>query len=73
MKIEEQLNDLIEDLAIEVEHCPKNKDEIEHELISASRAVGRVYSLNKENFNNDWRLELLDGNFCGSLPYDRDN
>jgi len=53
MKIEEQLNDLIEDLAIEVEHCPKNKDEIEHELISASRAVGRVYSLNKENFNND--------------------
>jgi hypothetical protein len=51
--IEEKINELIEDLLIEAEECPINKDEIEHELISASRAVGRVYNLNKENFNND--------------------
>ena len=53
LKIEDQLNNLIEDLNIEAEYCPNNKEEIEHELISASRAVGRVYNLNKENFEND--------------------
>lgn len=47
--IEDQLNSLIEDLLIEAEHCPKNKDEIEHELIVASRAIGRVYTLNIDN------------------------
>ena len=50
MVIEEHLNDLIEDLNIGIENCPNNKEEIEHELISASRAVSRVYNLNKENF-----------------------
>lgn len=49
IEIEGQLNSLIEDLLIEAEHCPKNRDEIEHELIVASRAVGRVYSLNIDN------------------------
>ena len=49
INIEDQLNSLIEDLLIEAEHCPKNKDEIEHELIVASRAMGRVYSLNIDN------------------------
>tara|TARA_Y100001937_G_scaffold68322_1_gene93368 strand:+ start:2423 stop:2662 length:240 start_codon:yes stop_codon:yes gene_type:complete len=53
MKIEDELNSLIEDLLIEVENCPNNKDEIEHELIVASRAVGRVYGLNKDNFTED--------------------
>ena len=51
--IEHQLNSLIEDLLIEAEHCPKNRDEIEHELIVASRAVGRVYNLNIENIEGD--------------------
>jgi|TARA_R100001594_G_scaffold147001_2_gene199295 hypothetical protein len=51
MKIEDQINSLIEDLLLEVENCPKNKDEIEHELIVASRAISRVYTLNKENFS----------------------
>ena len=51
--IEHQLNSLIEDLLIEEEHCPKNRDEIEHELIVASRAVGRVYNLNIENIEGD--------------------
>ena len=50
MDIEENLNNLIEDLNMEVEECPNNKEEIEHELVVASRAVGRVYNLNKENF-----------------------
>jgi hypothetical protein len=49
IEVEDQLNSLIEDLNIEVEFCPKNKDEIEHELIVASRAVSRVYSLNIDN------------------------
>jgi uncharacterized protein (UPF0212 family) len=53
MVIEEHLNDLIEDITIGIEHCPNNAEEIEHELISASRAVSRVYNLNKENFNNE--------------------
>lgn len=51
MKIEDQINNLIEDLLLEVEECPHNKDEIEHELIVASRAISRVYTLNKENFS----------------------
>lgn len=53
MVIEEHLNDLIEDLSIGNENCPNNTEEIEHELITASRAVSRVYNLNKENFTNE--------------------
>ncbi len=53
MTIEDELNSLIEDLNMEAEHCPINKEEIEHELISASRSVSRVYILNKENFSDD--------------------
>jgi len=49
--IEHGLNSLIEDLNMEVEECPNNKEEIEHELIVASRAVSRVFILNKENFS----------------------
>jgi|TARA_Y100001938_G_scaffold148206_1_gene231285 hypothetical protein len=51
IEIEDQLNSLIEDLNTEVESCPLNKEEIEHELIVASRAISRVYTLNKENFS----------------------
>jgi hypothetical protein len=43
--IEHELNALIEDLNTETEECPNNKEEIEHELIVASRAISRVYSL----------------------------
>ena len=49
--IEHGLNSLIEDLNMEAEECPNNKEEIEHELIVASRAVSRVFILNKENFS----------------------
>ena len=49
--IEHELNSLIEDLNTEAEECPNNKEEIEHELIVASRAVSRVFILNKENFS----------------------
>tara|TARA_X000001036_G_scaffold27510_2_gene22839 strand:- start:1640 stop:1852 length:213 start_codon:yes stop_codon:yes gene_type:complete len=52
MKIEDQINNLIEDLLLEVEECPNNREEIEHELIVASRAISRVYTLNKENFSD---------------------
>ena len=51
--IEDHLNALIEDLNIGIEDCPNNKEEIEHELISASRSVSRVYNLNKENFTHE--------------------
>lgn len=53
MVIEEHLNDLIEDLNIGNENCPNNTEEIEHELITASRAISRVYNLNKENFTHE--------------------
>ena len=49
IEIEDQLNSLIEDLVTGVEHCPTNRDEMEHELIVASRAVSRIYSLNVDN------------------------
>jgi hypothetical protein len=49
IEIEDQLNSLIEDLISEAEHCPKNREEMEHELIVASRAVSRIYSLNVDN------------------------
>ena len=47
---EGQLNSMIDDLNMEAEYCPNNKEEIEHELIVASRAVSRIYSLNNDNF-----------------------
>ena len=49
IEIEDQLNSLIEDLISEAEHCPKNREEMEHELIVASRAVSLIYSLNVDN------------------------
>ena len=48
--IESDLNILIEEVGLGLEDCPNNKEEIEHELICASRCVSRVYALNKENF-----------------------
>tara|TARA_B100002019_G_scaffold276135_1_gene274663 strand:- start:367 stop:573 length:207 start_codon:yes stop_codon:yes gene_type:complete len=56
IEIESQLNDLIEDINIEAEPCPENREEIEHELICASRCVSRVYTLNKENIKYWYRL-----------------
>jgi hypothetical protein len=56
IEIESQLNDLIEDINIEAEPCPENREEIEHELICASRCVSRVYALNKENIKLWYRL-----------------
>ena len=57
IEIEDQLNNLIEDLNMEAEHCPNNKEEIEHELISASRSVSRVYKLNQKNFCYNYLYE----------------
>tara|TARA_R100000234_G_scaffold57640_1_gene34837 strand:- start:354 stop:560 length:207 start_codon:yes stop_codon:yes gene_type:complete len=56
IEIEHQLNDLIEDINLEAEPCPENREEIEHELICASRCVSRVYTLNKENIKHWYRL-----------------
>jgi len=56
IEIEHQLNDLIEDINLEAEPCPENREEIEHELICASRCVSRVYTLNKENIKYWYRL-----------------
>jgi uncharacterized protein (UPF0212 family) len=47
--LEEELNNLIEGISIGVVPCPNNKEEIEHELIVASRAISRVYSLALDN------------------------
>ena len=58
--IEHGLNSLIEDLNMEAEECPNNKEEIEHELIVASRCVSRVYLLNKENFSDTHIKKYLD-------------
>jgi hypothetical protein len=60
IKIEDQLNNLIEDLNIEAEECPNNKEEIEHELICASRCISRVYLLNKENFSDSYIKKCID-------------
>lgn len=50
IEIEDQLNSLIEEVGLQIEPCPNNKEEIEQELITASKAVGRIYSLNVDNF-----------------------
>lgn len=53
--LEQDLNDLIEGISNDFISCPNNKEEIEHELIVASRAIGRIYSLaldNMEGYHN---------------------
>ena len=51
MEPEDRINSLIEDINLEIEYCPNNKEEIEHFLIHASNCVSKVYKLNKENFS----------------------
>ena len=43
-----------------IHKCPNNKEEIEHELIGASRAISRIYTLNKENFSDAHIKKYLD-------------
>ena len=53
--LEQEINALIENVSNEFIPCPNNKEEIEHELIVASRAIGRIYSLaldNMEGYRN---------------------
>jgi hypothetical protein len=50
ISIEHELNSLIEEVGLGLESCPNNKEEIEHELICASRCISRVFTLNKANF-----------------------
>ena len=55
IELEQELNNLIENISIGICPCPNNKEEIEHELIVASRAIGRIYSLaldNMEGYRN---------------------
>ena len=47
--LEQELNNLIEGVLNDFIPCPNNKQEIEHELIVASRAISRVYSLALDN------------------------
>ena len=47
--LEQDLNNLIEGVSNDFIPCPNNKEEIEHELIVASRAIGRIYSLALDN------------------------
>jgi uncharacterized protein (UPF0212 family) len=58
--IEDQLNILIEEVNMGIEKCPNNKEEIEHELIGASRAISRIYTLNKENYSDAHIKKYLD-------------
>ena len=60
IELEDQLNSLIEDINIEAEPCPENKEEIEHELFCASRCVSRVYVLNKDNVKYFYNLNKND-------------
>ena len=55
IELEQEVNTLIENISNEFIPCPSNKQEIEHELIVASRAIGRIYSLaldNMEGYRN---------------------
>ena len=49
IELEQDLNNLIEGVSNDFIPCPSNKEEIEHELIVASRAIGRIYSLALDN------------------------
>ena len=57
IEVEQDLNDLIEGISNDWIPCPNNKEEIEHELIVASRAVGRIYSLALDNIEG-YRKQL---------------
>ena len=64
IRLEQDLNNLIEGVSNDFIPCPNNKEEIEHELIVASRAIGRVYSLaldNTEGYHNQVQEDKEEG------------
>ena len=64
IELEQDLNNLIEGVSNDFIPCPSNKEEIEHELIVASRAISRVYSLaldNMEGYRNQVHEDQEEG------------
>lgn len=64
IELEQDLNYLIECVSNDFIPCPSNKEEIEHELIVASRAISRVYSLaldNMEGYRNQVHEDQEEG------------
>ena len=64
IELEQDLNNLIEGVSNDFIPCPNNKEEIEHELIVASRAISRVYSLaldNMEGYRNQVHEDQEEG------------
>jgi hypothetical protein len=62
--LEQEINTLIENVSNEFISCPNNKEEIEHELIVASRAIGRIYNLaldNMEGYRNQVHEDQEEG------------
>ena len=62
--LEQEINNLIEGVSNDFIPCPNNKEEIEHELIVASRAIGRIYSLaldNMEGYRNQVHEDQEEG------------
>ena len=64
IELEQEINNLIEGVSNDFIPCPNNKEEIEHELIVASRAIGRIYSLaldNMEGYSNQVHEDKEEG------------
>ena len=64
INLEQDLNNLIEGVSNDFIPCPNNKEEIKHELIVASRAIGRIYSLaldNMEGYRNQVHEDQEEG------------
>ena len=64
IELEQEINNLIEGISNDFIPCPNNKEEIEHELIVASRAIGRIYSLaldNMEGYSNQVHEDKEEG------------
>ena len=57
IKIEYDIEELIEDVYSDVEYCEFNKKDILKELTIASDALGEAYKLNKRNFPDKSRYE----------------
>jgi len=65
--LEQDLNNLIEEVSNDSISYSNNKEEIEHELIVASRAISRAYTLLMDNIEGDQEMRWAEEDLTNCL------